>query len=65
MTLLKQYIEGHPEITQAELARRIGHDRSNFNRIVNGSAKPTLDVAVAIERETAGAVPASSWVEAA
>lgn len=56
------YLKSH-ELTQAEFARRVGCDRSNFHRIINGRMKPSLDLAVAIERETGGVVTAASWVE--
>lgn len=59
---IKAYLAEH-DISQAEFARRIGCDRSNFHRIMNGPDKPTLKLAVAIERETAGVITASSWLD--
>lgn len=52
-------------VSQAELARRCKYDPSNMHKIVKGKLTPTLEMAFAIDRETAGAVPASAWVRAA
>lgn len=61
---LKSWLETN-DVTAAEFARRLGYDRSNFHRLLNSSTFwPTLDLAHAIERETAGAVPLASWAEA-
>ncbi|MEC7763356.1 MAG: helix-turn-helix transcriptional regulator [Pseudomonadota bacterium] len=49
--------------TQSQLANAIGISRAYMSEIVNGSKVPSLTLAFAIERETSGAVPASSWVE--
>lgn len=61
---IKAYLAAR-SIKPADFARRIGCDRSNFHRIVKGDAKPSLALAVAIERETAGVIPVARWVEAA
>ena len=61
MTTLTAYLEA-ANITQSDIARTVGIDRSVMSRIVNGTVTPSLRVAVAIERATGGAVPASSWV---
>lgn len=42
-------------------ARRVGYDRGNFHRILNGDAWPSLELALRIEQETAGSVLMSSW----
>ncbi|HEX8556439.1 MAG TPA: helix-turn-helix transcriptional regulator [Sphingomonas sp.] len=49
--------------TDAQIAAAIGKDRSLVTRLRNGSARPTLDVAAAIERHTGGAVQMQDWVE--
>lgn len=49
------------KITKAEMARRCGYDRSNFQRVVNGTLTPSLNLAAAIERETGNAIPAIAW----
>ena len=59
--LLKTWI-AKAEIANAEAARRVGYDRSNFHRILAGSAKPTMELAHAIEAMTGGAVPMAAWV---
>lgn len=61
MITLTAYLET-ANITQSDIARAVGIDRSVMSRIVNGTVTPSLRVAVAIERETNGAVPAASWV---
>jgi hypothetical protein len=57
---LKLWVE-QSQITPAELARRCDYDRSNFHKIIKGTLKPTLNLAVAIERETGGEIPVQSW----
>ena len=49
------------KITKAEMARRCGYDRSNFQRVVNGTLTPSLNLAAAIERETGNTIPAVAW----
>ena len=51
------------KISQAELARRVEYDRSNLHRILNGSLRPSLQLAARIERETGGVIPAAVWAE--
>lgn len=58
---LKKWIADQ-EIANAEAARRIGYDRSNFHRILAGTAKPTMELAHAIDTMTDGKVPLSAWV---
>lgn len=58
---LKQWIAAQ-EISNAEAARRADYDRSNFHRILEGNACPTLELAHRIEVMTEGAVPLSAWV---
>jgi hypothetical protein len=59
--MLKRWI-AQAAISNAEAARRIGYDRSNFHRILTGCAKPTMELAAAIEVMTDGAVPLSAWI---
>jgi len=49
-------------VRQSALADRCGYDRGNFNRILRGTATPTLQLAVLIERETGGIIKAVEWV---
>lgn len=57
---LQKWLEA-AKVSQAEMARRLEYDRSNFHKLLNGSLRPTLPLAFRIERETKGAIPASAW----
>lgn len=59
---LKSWLEA-ANVTQAELARRLGYDPSNMGKLLKKAIRPTLDLAFRIEAETAGAIPASAWVQ--
>ena len=48
-------------ISRAEFARRCEYDPSNLTKLLRGAVRPSLDVAVRIERVTEGAVPATGW----
>lgn len=48
--------------TRKAWAARIGVSNSYLSDLLNGKAVPSLALAARIERETGGAVPASSWV---
>ncbi|GJD59817.1 helix-turn-helix domain-containing protein [Methylobacterium dankookense] len=48
--------------TVAWLAEQVGRDRSFLTRVKNGEAKPSVDVAAAIQRVTGGAVTAVDYV---
>jgi len=50
--------------SRAAFAEKIGISRSYLSEILSGKRRPGLVLAVSIERETCGAVPASSWVDA-
>ncbi len=62
MNKLKQHLETHG-ISRKDFAEQIGIDQSVLSRFCNSLARPGLDKAIAIERATDGAVPASSWVD--
>jgi transcriptional regulator with XRE-family HTH domain len=62
MTKLTTYLS-EASISQAKLSEVLGISRSHMSLLVSGERKPGLDLAVAIERATDGAVPASSWVD--
>ena len=49
------------EISRAEFARRCEYDPSNLSKLLVGKVRPSLDVAVRIERITEGAVPVTGW----
>lgn len=59
--LLKKWI-AKAGIADAEAARRCEYDRSNFHRILAGTAKPTIELAAAIDKMTDGSVPMSAWI---
>ena len=50
-------------ITQAEFAQRCEYDRGNMNRVLHGTFKPSLPLAVRIEAETGGHVKVADWVQ--
>lgn len=49
------------DVGQAEFAVRIEVTQSQVSRLVNGRRRPGRRVALAIQRETAGAISADSW----
>lgn len=59
--LLRSHIDdsGSPA---REWAQAFGISEPHLSRILSGQKLPSLRLAVAIERKTSGAVPASSWV---
>lgn len=65
MTPLTEYMKSERAAgkNQAKVAARLGISRSYLSEIASGAKKPSLDVAVRIERETGGAVPATSWID--
>jgi transcriptional regulator with XRE-family HTH domain len=60
-TPLSTYMK-RERVTDAAFAAAIGKDRSLVTRLRNGTVRPTIDVAGAIERETRGAVPMQAWI---
>lgn len=61
MSTLSDYLKSN-QILQQDFARRIGATQATVSRLAKHAMMPSLTLAVAIERETNGAVPASSWV---
>lgn len=61
MSTLSDYLKNN-RILQQDFARRIGATQATVSRLAKHAMKPSLTLAVAIERETDGEVPASSWV---
>lgn len=49
-------------MSRSEWAARLGVSKSYLSELENGKKRPSLEVAVEIERLTDGAVPAASWV---
>lgn len=60
--LLASYLEKSRR-SYSDFARAVGADRSQIYRCATGERRPGLELAIAIERETAGAVPAASWAD--
>lgn len=56
------YWLAHNGLSQRAFAERVGAHYTIISRVVGGKMTPTLELAVRIERETNGEVPASSWV---
>jgi len=48
--------------TQKQFADRVGVDQGTVSRLIQRKMRPSLTLAVTIERETDGAIPAASWV---
>ena len=61
MTALATHLSDQ-KISQRAFAVRLGVDPSIVSRLVNDLMRPSLELAVQIERETGGAVPATSWI---
>ena len=62
---LREWIADNPGLNQSEVARQLGMTRAAVSKMILGYAKPSLEIAVAIERLTDGKVPPSSWLTAA
>ena len=62
MSKILQYFE-QSGTTQSILADRIGVTRGYMSLLVSGNRSPSGKVAALIEKETEGAVPASSWFD--
>lgn len=60
MSKLRAYLDRH-DIRQADFAGRIGSTQGMVSRLITGAVLPSLKMAIAIERETGGEVPANSW----
>lgn len=61
MSEIATYIASN-KIKQSALAAALGVSRGYLSELVGGTKRPSLELAVAIERATNGAVPATSWV---
>ncbi len=49
--------------TRTQFADELGIGRPFLSMLESGRKRPSLELAVRIERLTAGGVPASSWIE--
>lgn len=61
---LKTYMK-KTGLRDAQLGKLIGRSQSVVNRLRNGTAKPSFEVMVALEKVTNGQVKPSDFVEAA
>lgn len=64
MDRLTKHLEGMG-ISQRVFAARIGCSPSHLSDILSGRRAPSLSLALAIQRETSGAVPVDVWVRGA
>lgn len=64
MSTLFAYLDSN-KIRQADFAERVGTTQGLISRLVGGRAKPSLDLAVRIQRATDGQVRADAWVSLA
>lgn len=51
-------------LSRTEWAKRLGVSKSYLSQLASGQKRPSLDMAVRIERETDGAVRPCDWIEA-
>ncbi|AYO80455.1 helix-turn-helix domain-containing protein [Sphingobium yanoikuyae] len=58
--MLKSYLEAENQ-TQAEFAERVRTTPATISRLISGTLRPGLDLALAIDEATGGRVPASTW----
>lgn len=56
---LKQFFEGQPHGTKKEMADRLGISPTWLSLLINGSRKPSAALALRIDDETSGMVPAA------
>ena len=61
---LKTYMD-RTGLKDAQMGKLIGRSQSVVNRLRNGTAKPSFEVLVALEKVTNGQVKPSDFVEAA
>lgn len=61
MTKLQEYLTRN-DIRQSAFAVAVGASQATISKLASGSMRPGLDLAIAIERLTDGAVPVASWV---
>lgn len=59
--LLDHFLRQH-RLRQSVFADRVGATQATISKLIRGDTRPSLELAVRIERETKGAVPANSWV---
>lgn len=60
MERLQKYLKTNG-MRQVELARRLGLSNGYLHNLLRGNRRPSLDMALRIERATDGAVPVQAW----
>ena len=60
MKTLSDYLES-TGLRQSDFGEMVGIGQAMVSRLKNGTALPSLSLALAIERATSGAVPVRSW----
>jgi len=60
MTHLRKFL-ADTDTTQAAFAERVGVNQATISKLCGMKPQISADLAVKIERETAGAVPVESW----
>jgi transcriptional regulator with XRE-family HTH domain len=63
MNRLDAYLTAR-SVSNRDFSQRLGVSEASISRLRRGKQKPSLDVALKIERETAGAVTPTDLVEA-
>ncbi|MEI7705623.1 MAG: helix-turn-helix transcriptional regulator [Deltaproteobacteria bacterium] len=61
MNPLTKYLD-RTGLSQTQFARQYGFPLTTINGWFDGTRRPSLDAAFRMEKATAGAIPASSWV---
>jgi transcriptional regulator with XRE-family HTH domain len=62
MMTLSEYMK-QKQITQVQLAARLGVHQGTIARLVSGDRSPSWELAAKIERATAGHVPVAVWAQ--
>lgn len=60
--LFRQWREER-KVKQSEMAAKLGVSQSYLSQVETGARRSNLELALAIERVTEGAIPAASWVQ--
>ena len=60
-TRLSRWIDSQ-KLDRGGVAARLGIGRTYLDKLCREEARPSLELAVAIEKLTAGAVPAADWL---
>lgn len=64
METLNRYLKSN-NLSQSAFADRVGVNQATISKLVRGTIMPSIGLALAIQRETAGAVPVDVWDERA